>query len=388
MGNQATSRRVLFVIESAFPATGSGGAEAQVQLLARALLARDIPVQVVSPRVSYGDLEEYENINGVPLWRIKYPYVRLLGGFVLLARLAWYLIRERRRYDVIHAHIAHNMAAVACVVGALLGKPVVVKITGWLEMQRGILSNRARGPLGWLRTMAMRRATFYQATSSEIARLLEEYGFERNKIINLPNAVDLSRFHANGLVVGDEPNSRERPLTGVFVGRLVPEKGLNVLFEAWARAFDPDAHVRLIIVGDGPLRESLEQQVATAKRGHQIEFVGRSKNVPHYLAMADFGLLPSAFEGLSNTLLEYLSSGLPVVGSRISGTEDFVIADETGWLFEAGNVDALAECLKRVQAVDTGRRSEMGQASRERVAEKAGVDQVVGRLLGLYGLAS
>ncbi len=387
MRDDTTTGRVLFVLESAFPVYGSGGAEAQVRILASALQARGIPVQLISPRVSYGDPLEHENINGLSVWRITYPYVRLLGGLVLLARLAWYLIRKRRHYDVIHAHIAHNMAAVACAVGALLGKPVVVKITGWLEMERGILSNRA-GPLGKLRRLAMRRATFYQATSSEIARLLEQCGFARDKIINLPNAVDLSRFHRDGMPVGGESNDCERPLTGVFVGRLVPQKGLDVLLAAWVRAFDPDARVRLIVVGDGPLQESLERQVSEAKREHQIEFVGQSQDVPRYLAIADFGLLPSAFEGLSNTLLEYLSSGLPVIGSRISGTEDFIVTGETGWLFEAGNVSALAECLEQVAAADGTRRSEMGRASRELVAKRAGLDQVVGRLLGLYGLAN
>lgn len=386
MRDDTTTRRVLFVLESAFPVYGQGGAEGQVRILAGALQARGIPVQLISPRVSYGDPLAHENIEGLPVWRITYPYIRLIGGLVMLTRLAWYLIRERRHYDVIHAHIAHNMAAVACVVGALLGKPVVVKITGWLEMKRGILSDSV-GPLGKLRRMAMRRASFYQATSSEIARLLEQCGFARDKIINLPNAVDLSRFHRDSMSVGDEPDARGRPLTGVFVGRLVSQKGLDVLLAAWVRAFDPDARVRLIIVGDGPLQESLERQVGEAKREHQVEFVGRSKDVPRYLAIADFGLLPSAFEGLSNTLLEYMSSGLPVVGSRISGTEDFIVAGETGWLFEAGNVTALAECLEQVATADESHRNEMGRASRERVAERAGIDRVVGRLLGLYGLA-
>jgi len=388
MGKDTEMKRVLFVLESAFPTPGSGGAEAQVQMLAADLQRRNISVQVISPRVSYWDQKEHDTINGLPVWRIKYPYIRLLGGVVLLARLAWYLVRERQQYDVIHAHIAHNMAAVACVVGAVLGKPVVVKLTGWLEMQQGILSDHTMGPLGALRRMAIRRATYYQATSSEIARLLEQHGFAKDKIINLPNAVDLARFNYEEMLEANESATGEKPLTGVFVGRLVPEKSLDVLLSAWGQAFPPDAPVRLVIVGDGPLRESLEEQVTGIKREHQVEFVGRSENVPQYLATADFGLLPSTFEGLSNTLLEYLSSGLPVVGSRISGTEDFVVAGENGWLFEAGSVDALTECLKQVRVIDDRQRREMGRASRKRVTEQASIDSVVGRLLGLYGLAS
>ena len=388
MNRLETGHRVLFVIESAFPTPGSGGAEAQVQLLARELRARDLLVQVVSPRVSYNDQAEHELVDGVPLWRIKYPYVRLVGGLVLLSKLAWYLIWERHRYDVIHAHIAHNMAAVACIAGKLVGKPVVVKLTGWLEMQRGILSDHITGPTGYLRRWAIRQATYYQATSNEIAGLLEQHGFARDKIVYLPNAVDLSRFKIDGKSFQEGSGVGTRPLTGVFVGRLVPEKSLDVLIKAWGQAFTPDAPVRLVIVGDGPLRESLESQVKQAKLDHQIEFVGRSEEVPRYLAEADFGLLPSTFEGLSNTLLEYLSAGLPVIGSRISGTEDFVVTGETGWLFEAGNETALAGCLRQVSSTSSHRRREMGQASRARVMEQAGIERVVDRLLDLYGLAN
>ena len=68
-----------------------------------------------------------------------------------------------------------------------------------------------------------------------------------------------------------------------------------------------------------------------------MQFVGPSSDVQRYLAMAHFGVLASLHEGLSNTLLEYMAAGLPVLGSRVSGTEDFVVAGHTGWLFPPGD---------------------------------------------------
>jgi glycosyltransferase involved in cell wall biosynthesis len=387
MRDGESGQRVVFVLESKFPIEIGGGAEGQVRTLGVALQSRGIPVEVVAPMVPYGSQVEHDSVDGLRVWRISYPKVRIVGGIVMLSRLAWYLIRRRRRYDAIHAHIAHNMAAVACVVGRLLGKPVVVKITGWLEMQRGILSDRDVRLTAWARRAAVRRAAYYQATSQEIAHLLERYGFERKKIVRIPNAVDLSRFSPDAAQRDRNSSAPARPLTGVFVGRLVPEKGLDTLISAWRQTFDTTANVQLTIVGDGPLRGTLENQVSAGCRQHQIKFVGRSQQVEQYLAESDFGLLPSLYEGLSNTLLEYMSSGLPVIGSRISGTQDLIQHRVTGWLVEPGSVADMETCLREVASLDGPRRRQMGRAGRERVAELAGIRTVSDRLLQLYGFA-
>lgn len=380
-------QRVVFVLESKFPVEIGGGAEGQVRTLGVALQSRGIPVEVIAPMVPYGSQIEHDSVDGLRVWRIPYPNVRAIGGIVMLSRLAWYLIRHRRQYDAIHAHIAHNMAAVACVVGMLLGKPVVVKITGWLEMQSGILSDRGMRLTAWVRRAAVRRATYYQATSQEIAHLLERHGFEREKIMRIPNAVDLNRFSPDAAQRDRNNSAPTRPLTGVFVGRLVPEKGLDTLISAWLKTFDATANVQLTIVGDGPLREMLENQVSAGCRQHQIRFVGRSQQVAQHLAESDFGLLPSLYEGLSNTLLEYMSSGLPVIGSRISGTQDLIQHRVTGWLVEPGSVADMEACLREVASLDGARRQQMGWAGRERVAELASIQAVSDRLLQLYGFS-
>ncbi len=386
MDDGTTKQCVLFVLESKFPVEMGGGAEGQVRTLAAALQDRGILVEVIAPMVSYGPQVEHDSVDGVKVWRIPYPRMHVLGGIVMLWRLARYLIVHRKHYSAVHAHIAHNMAAVACVVGAVLAKPVVVKITGWLEMQHGILCDRGMRLSAWARHAAVRRATYYQATSKEIACLLEHHGFERDKINHIPNAVDLSKFTPDSVLSVRDNAEPGGPLTGVFVGRLVPEKGLDVLIKAWHQAFDESANVRLTIVGDGPLRESLESQVAVTKRQHQIMFVGRSRQVEQHLAESDFGLLPSLYEGLSNTLLEYMSSGLPVIGSQVSGTEDLIEHDVTGWLIRPGNVNDLETCLRHVAIMDSRRRREMGWAGRARVSEIAGIKSVSDRLIPLYGI--
>jgi len=120
---------ILMVLEANFPKFG--GAERQLETLANALQQQGHRVRVVLPRL----LPEYpagaDRHNGLDLWRIDYPRLRLLGTLVLLLKLSWWLWRERKHYDAIHVHIAHHMGAVAALVGRLLGKPVVLKFSGW-----------------------------------------------------------------------------------------------------------------------------------------------------------------------------------------------------------------------------------------------------------------
>ena len=106
--------------------------------------------------------------------------------------------------------------------------------------------------------------------------------------------------------------------------------------------------------------------------------------VERYLAVADFGVLTSLHEGLSNTLLEYMAAGLPVLGSQVSGTEDFVITGRTGWLFPPADVRAFARCLSETAEADIEELHRRGREARALVDERASIRSVVGQLERAY----
>ncbi|HWP21004.1 MAG TPA: glycosyltransferase [Burkholderiaceae bacterium] len=381
-----SSPSVLMVLESIFPTRGGGGAETQVRTLGRHMMSRHLDVSVVVPMVPYGPQRARDTVDGIAVVRIAYPRLPIVGALSMLLKLCWLLWVRRHEYAVIHAHIAGNMAAVSCMMGRLLGKPVVVKLTGMTEMSGGVLdphpSLRNR-----LKKRALRWADYYQATSSRIGRLLVDSGFEPGKVRLIPNAVDTERF----LRVGrDEALRRElcgdRPLAGIYVGRLAPEKGLELLLEGWARVFGARRDASLILVGDGRLRDTLAGRARALGIADQVHFVGPSDAVERYLAVADFGVLTSLSEGLSNTLLEYMASGLPVVGSRVSGTEDFVRPGETGWLFEPGDVDGFERVLREVAVAPPGALRRMGRNARDMVVSSASISAVAEQLTRLYGV--
>jgi glycosyltransferase involved in cell wall biosynthesis len=375
---------VLMVVDSLFPAVQGGGAESQVRTLGLEFLQRGIPVQVVAPMIAGGPQGTHDVVDGIAVHRIAYPYVRLLGGAWLLAALVVWLVRERSRYDVIHAHIAGNMAAVCCIVGRMLGKPVLVKLTGMYEMQRGMLSATPARSVR-LRSRALSHASAYQAISERIAGLLVERGFEARKVRRIPNAVNVARFEALEL----DPALRGRlrgdaTRVGVFVGRLEREKGLEFLLEGWARGLRGQPATRLLMVGDGSERAALEASCRRLGIADQIVFTGSTEQVEAYLAAADFGVLSSLTEGLSNTLLEYMAAGLPVLGTKVSGTEDFVVDGRTGWLVPPADAHAVAEALCDIGACGDDELMRRGAEARALVAERASIGAVVDQLLGTW----
>ncbi len=382
---------IVQVIDSVYPASGGGGAEAQVANISRWLTRRGLTTTIIAPRVSFGPQQRHEIVDGVPVIRIRYPYWKRVGSAIMLLRLSWLLIRDRHQISAIHAHIGNNMAAVSAVVGRLLGKPVIVKMTGMTELQHGVLDPSARLPVR-LKRRLLQLADGFQATSSEIAERLVQCGFDPDRVQQIPNAVDTERYQPRTIATQDPPGAvgpeitAAAPLTAVYVGRLEVEKGVQLLIEAWAEAFGGDPSVRLVVVGGGSLADALKAQAAELGCGANIAFVGHTAVVDPYLAAADFGVLASYAEGLSNTMLETLASGLPMIVSRVSGAEDFVLHGQNGWVFNPGDREALATRLRDVRATGRERLQEMGVLARRQVVARASMSTIGTRLLGLYGM--
>ncbi|HVU53016.1 MAG TPA: glycosyltransferase [Polyangia bacterium] len=370
--------RILMVLESDFTHRGGGGAESQVRTLARHLIGRGQPVAIVTPLFAFGPQVRAERSSGIPVGRLRYPRVPVLGAGVMCLRLAAFLLGRGRRYDAWHVHIAHHMGAVTCLVGALVGKPVVVKVSGWWELEKGVMA-KDRGLLDALAHRLLKRGAAFQAISTRIAAELVRQGFPAERIIVLPNAVDTSRFSARR--AGRAPGA---PFTAVFVGRLVPEKGLGTLLAAWARAFEGRKDARLRLVGEGRLEAELRAQARALGIAEEVEFLGHHGKVEEILATADVGVLPSNIEGLSNTLLEFMASGLPTIATRVSGSEDFVVTGRNGWLFDPGDVDALAAHLGAAATLPAAALDELGRRARADVEQASALEHVTGRLLELY----
>lgn len=367
---------VLMLLEGHFPSMG--GAERQLEAVSRGLQARGHQVTLVLPQMDHSQPAGASQLDGLDLWRIGYPAVPLFGSLLLMIRLAWLLWRWRQRYAAIHVHIAHNMGAVAALMGRLLGKPVVLKFSGWWELERGSL-RRDGGLSTRVARLLLRRASAVQAISQHIARELVVQGFEQQRIHWIPNGVVTDRFEHIA-----RPKPMALPPTVVFVGRLVAEKGLTCLLRAWREAGLDVGPWRLRLVGGGWQEDELRALCSELGLDHCVDFVGASSEVERHLAEADVGVLPSRAEGLSNTLLEYMAAGLPVIATRISGSEDFVVTGRNGWLCEPGDVEGLAAALRAATELADAERLALGTQARADLIERASLPAVLSGLTQLY----
>ena len=367
---------VLMLLGGAYPPPKGGGMELQVRTLAKGLRERGHNVTVLAPCVAHGPQRCVDRLDGVPVCRQPYPRIPLLGGLWLMCRQALFLWSKGRRYDAWHVHSPRRLAAVAALLGSCLDRPrVVIKVSSAAQLETGNLAMRPT-LLARATFHCLRKADAWQAISRRIADALAAKGIPASRIAAIPNAVDVRRFHPEQRTVSVHPRF-------LFVGRLVPEKNLFGLLDAFAAMLHPHPTARLRIVGDGRLEAALKDHACGLGIQRSVDFAGHRDDIEALLADADVGVLPSSVEGLSNTLLECMASGLPMIASRVSGSEDLV-TPANGWLFEPGDVAALTACLAEAAALPAPLRREMGARARATIERHATLHSVLDRMIALY----
>ncbi|HTO91229.1 MAG TPA: glycosyltransferase family 4 protein [Candidatus Sulfotelmatobacter sp.] len=199
----------------------------------------------------------------------------------------------------------------------------------------------------------------------------------------IPNGVDVERFHGAIEPFGEWRDPDRVNL--LFVGRLDPRKGLDLLIAAMPRILErTGGRARLLVVGDSYLRPKFEASVAPSARAH-VHFLGHvpSADLPRWYATGDIFVSPaSGNESFGIVLLEAMAAARPVVASDIPGYRSVVVPDVNGVLFPPGDVEALARTVSRL-AEDPERRLLMAGRGRARALEFAW-PRVTDRLESVY----
>ena len=189
---------------------------------------------------------------------------------------------------------------------------------------------------------------------------------------------------ANGVDV-DGAMRRREDATGrveiVSVGRLAEPKDFSTLIAAMARLAPGTARLR--VFGDGPLRQSLETQIADLAVAGTVELAGEVPDVRPHLADSDVFVLSSRSEGMPLSVLEAMAAELPVVASAVGGLNEVVVDGETGLLVEAGNVDSLAQALERLVG-EPELRERLGRLGRQRAEQEYSQSRWRAAHLALY----
>lgn len=290
----------------------------------------------------------------VPVEHPRYivvPKVEAFSGLTYAMAVAPALKRlAREGIDVIHAHCAYPDAVGVARVARALGLPFVVTAHG-SDVNVYATRRSLRGQVLWALKEAGAIIAVSEALRSKICALAPE-------LAPRVSCIPCSGVNPGVFRLGDRTAARAgRDLdtharVGLFVGNLVPIKGLNTLLAAWRTLVGRGAlnsRDRLIVIGDGPLRPQLEAAAMDAAFAGTLRVLGPRPQVEiaQWMHAATALCLSSVNEGMPNVVVEALSSGLPVVATAVGGIPDLVKAEVNGYLAPSGNVEEFAAALTR-----------------------------------------
>jgi glycosyltransferase involved in cell wall biosynthesis len=294
----------------------------------------------------------------LPLQSLRRPLRpwRDLAALVELTRLL-----RRERPDILHA--SSSKAGVLGRVAALLARVPIRIFTahGWaFTAHAGLASLLYRWADRLVRPLTS--VTVCVAEQQRAAGIAART-CDPERTVVIPNGVD----------VAGAPRARldGRPPVVVAVGRLKPPKDALTLVRALVRL--PRGSYEARIVGDGPDRPRVEEEIRSLGLTEHVRLAGDRRDVPAQLAAADVFVLSSASEGMPVSVLEAMAAGLPVVASRVGGVPELVAEGESGLLVDPGEPDELAAALLRL-VQDPELRRRLGAAGRARAEQRFDVD--------------
>jgi sugar transferase (PEP-CTERM/EpsH1 system associated) len=292
---------------------------------------------------------------------------------------------RRLRPTIVHSR---NMSGLDAVVPAFLAR-VPHYVHGEHGWDVSDLNGKGRKP-AFLRRVHSPFVDRYVTVSKHIKRyLIERVRIDDSRIAQIYNGVDTSRFtpaadrtrvalphdfaDANSVIIGT-------------VGRIQQIKDQETLIRAFAilaRDSKYADRARLAIIGDGPLLGQLRQLVESLGIARLTWLPGAVSNVPDIMRTFDVFVLPSLLEGISNTILEAMATGLPVLATAVGGNVELVEDGSTGRLFQPGDVDSLTKLVAKYVA-DSAMRQAQARAARRVAVEKFGLNAMVENYEAVY----
>ncbi|CAN5395758.1 glycosyltransferase [soil metagenome] len=303
----------------------------------------------------------------------------------------WLYPRLFRLFRQLRPTIVHtrNLAALETMVPAWLAG-VPVRIHG--EHGRDVddldgSSQRHR----WMRRIYRPFVHHYFAVSRDLAEYLaQKIDVAPQRITQVYNGVDSGRFRR---VDGESFRTPGSPFAGPIhwtigtVGRMQHVKDQTLLANAFVLALQRQpalrSRLRLVMVGDGPLRLAAQAILDAAGVAEIAWLPGERNDVPDVMRGIDCFVLPSLAEGISNTILEAMASGLPVIATRVGGNADLVEDGKSGLIVPPGDANAMADAI-RALANDPNQASAMGAAGRQIAEQKFSIRSMVQTYQGVY----
>jgi glycosyltransferase involved in cell wall biosynthesis len=379
-----------------------GGGESQARLLAEGLTARGFEVFVLTRR-SDAALPQVDRLGPVEVHRVG-PSGRgqlKKWGLVWTGLLA--LIRLRRRYDLVFVSGFRILGIPAVLTARLFGKRVVLKADCEGELSGDYfkpgLARFRIGPNDWplrgfvaLRNTLLRRADAFVAITASVAGEFADARLEPTAVHRIPNAVDTNRFCPTSAAGKRALRSRlGLPADAwivVYTARLVSYKGVPSLVGLWPRVIAAHPGARLVLVGTGGLdihacEDELRASVRAQGLDRHVVFTGSVDNVHEYLQTADVFAFPTENDALPSSVIEAMSTALPVIATPVGAIPELLRDGENGLLVPPRDGAALEQALERVMN-DPELRARLGLSAWQTVQDRYSAERVTQSYADLF----
>ncbi len=319
--------------------------------------------------------QDYENVHVHLVSVVEYPLFKYPPYTVALGS-EMFRITEQQDLNLLHVHYALPHSTAAFLARELTGKPYVATLHGSDVTILG--SDASYMPVN---TLSLEKADAVTAVSNFIAKEAHESLGISREINVISNFVDSDRFFP--APCEDPEVIKGRDVVVTHISNFRPVKRIGDLVYAMSIVTKKAPEARLVLVGDGPERHNIEKLVNQLDLNRHVLFTGYRSDVPHLMECADVVVLCSETESTPLTLLEGMSSGLPVVATEVGGIPEIVDDGVNGFLVPLKHPEAIAERILELNA-DPGIRKRLGDAARETVMERYTIDKIVGQYAEVY----
>jgi len=362
--------KILYV----FAALPIGGAEqllvAELERLDKTLFAP--LVCVISEKGPVGEMIEKMGIPLVPLHRMKknqfdYGIIRELKKLIL-----------QEKVSIVHTHL-YDGGKYGRIAARMAKVPIIIHTVHNVYVKSRIKYHL----INWILSFLSNRII---AVSGAVKESIVRYDrINKDRIQVIHNGIDLSKLE--GPFSRSEWRSEfgigpEEYVVGV-IARLEEQKGHIYLLEALSMMRDLLPLLKVLIVGDGKLRSFLEEE--TRKRGLSscVYFLGTREPISPILKAIDLFLLPSLWEGFSVAILEAMAAGVPIIATRVGGTEEVITSGQDGLLIPPGDAQSLAKAIEDA-LIHREKFQKMAIMGQERVCRNFSIENHVASIQALY----
>lgn len=357
---------------SCYPSVGGSGILATRLGMELAKRGNEVHFITYERPVSIQGMDQ-ENVSVHLVSVVEYPLFRYPPYTIALAS-EMIRVSEQHDLDLMHVHYAIPHATAALLARMVTGVPYIVTLHGSDVTIMG--SDPSYRPMN---TYSIESADRLTAVSGYLAEEARKNLGVTKEISIVPNFVDSDAFSP----AFNNATKRRHQFVVIHVSNFRPVKRVQDIVHAMEIVVKRDKDVKLMLVGDGPERHRAEVMVSEMKLNHNAHFTGFRRDIPFLLRCSDALVLSSESESAPLTLLEGMSSGLPVIATRVGGIPEIVEDGENGLLIPPHSPEAIAEKILGLKA-DQEMRVRLGTAARKTVMERYTAEKVLSQYEQVY----